>query len=115
MNQKLTYQQQTEKICELEKEISLRNERIAYLERMLYGDKKDRRKDVQEGLGLFDDQFQQAVDEREIKLTQAAHEIEEESKKRREASKKSGGEQTSRKIPVCGAARGMAYHLSRRC
>ena len=57
MNQKLTYQQQAEKICELEKVISLREERIAYLERMLYGDRKDRKKDAYEGPGLFDDQF----------------------------------------------------------
>ena len=72
MNQKLTYQQQTEKICELEKVIRLKEERIAYLERMLYGDRKDRKKEVQEGPGLFDGQFQQAVDEKEARLAKAA-------------------------------------------
>ena len=95
MNQKLTYQQQKERICELEKVIRLKEERIAYLERMLYGDKKDRKKDVQEGPGLFDDQFQQAVDEREASLDKAAQDIEEEAERRRAASKKSG----SRKRP----------------
>ena len=90
MNQKLTYQQQAEKICELEKVISLREGRIAYLERMLYGDRKDRKKYAYEGPGLFDDQFQQAVDERETKLTRAAYEIEQEAKRRREVSKQSG-------------------------
>ena len=74
----------------MEKVISLREERIAYLERMLYGDRKDRKKDAYEGPGLFEYQFRQAVDERETKLTRAAHEIEQEAKRRREVSKQSG-------------------------
>ena len=96
MNQKLTYQQQAERICELERIIRLKEEKIAYLKRMLYGDKKDRKKDVQDGPGLFDDQFQQAVDEREVKLDKAAQDIEKEAEKRRAASRKSG----SRKRPA---------------
>lgn len=102
MNQKLTYQQQTEKICELEKVIRLKEERIAYLERMLYGDRKDRKKEVQEGPGLFDGQFQQAVDEKEARLAKAAHDIEKEAEKRRETSRKSSSKNRPSKYQYTG-------------
>lgn len=70
-------------------EISLKA-RIAYLERMLYGAKSDRiaSKVPDNQPGLFDQLFQQAMDEKAAQIEQAAKEIEKEAQKRRTAAKK---------------------------
>ena len=52
------------------------SERIAYLERMLYGSKRDkRRQTLNEGPGLFDDEFNEALDEKQADIEQTAVEI----------------------------------------
>ena len=70
-------------------EISLKA-RIAYLERMLYGSKSDRiaSKVPDNQPGLFDELFQEAMDEKACQIEQTAKEIEKEAQKRRAAAKK---------------------------
>lgn len=65
-------------------------ERIAYLERMLYGAKSDRlaSKVPEDQPGLFDDFFQEAMDEKACQVEQMAKEIEKEAQKRRTSAKK---------------------------
>lgn len=65
-------------------------ERIAYLERMLYGSKRDKiSSKVPEGqLCLFDEEFKEAMDEKMNEITDMVKTIEDEAQKRREASKK---------------------------
>ena len=66
--------------------------RIAYLERMLYGPKSDKLglKAADEGQlpGFFDDEFKEAMEEKNCRIEQMAKEIEEERKKRHEGEKK---------------------------
>ena len=71
-------------------EISLRS-RIAYLERMLYGAKSDRllSKVPSNQPGLFDELFNEAMDEKALQIEQMAKEIEKEGCRRREKSRKS--------------------------
>ena len=77
---------------ELEQENVILRSRVAYLERMLYGAKSDRLslKVSEEGQlpGLFDEEFKEAMDEKEGQIQQMAKEIEEEGKKRRAREKK---------------------------
>ncbi len=76
---------------ELVAEITTLKQRIAYLERMLYGSKSDhiKKNAVQDGqLGLFDDLFKEAIDENAAKIEKAAKEIEEAAAKRRAAARK---------------------------
>ena len=64
-------------------------ERIAYLERMLYGPKSDKRQQtLNEGPGLFDDEFNEALDEKQAAIEETAAQIKTEADKRREQSKK---------------------------
>ena len=66
-------------------------QRIAYLERMLYGSKSDRIKldAASDGQpGLFDDFFKEAIDENAAKIEAAAKEIKEAADKRRKAAHK---------------------------
>lgn len=73
----------------LEEENRRKDERIAYLERMLYGSKRDkRRQTLNEGPGLFDDEFNQALDEKQAAIERAAAQIKDEAEKRRAQSKK---------------------------
>lgn len=75
---------------ELMAEIAHLKERILYLERQLYGSKRDRVAAIpSDGLPtLFDDEFKEALDEKAKKIENTAKEIEEESKKRRNREKK---------------------------
>lgn len=70
-------------------ELSLKA-RIAYLERLLYGAKSDRiaSKVPDNQPGLFDELFQEAMDEKVSQIEQTAKEIEKEAQKRRTAAKK---------------------------
>lgn len=64
-------------------------ERIAYLERMLFGSKRDRLKmPHQEGPGLFDDFFKEALDARDAAIQDTVKEIHDEAEKRRKKAKK---------------------------
>ena len=64
-------------------------ERIAYLERMLYGSRRDRRRQtLNEGPPLFDDEFKEALDEKHAAIEQTAREISAEAVRRREVSRK---------------------------
>lgn len=67
-----------------------KDERIAYLERMLYGAKRDKRKEIsQDNLpSLFDDQFNQALDEKEAAIEKTVKAIRSQSQRRRERVKK---------------------------
>lgn len=65
-----------------------KQERIAYLERMLFGSKRDKVTPLQEGPGLFDDFFNKLMGDKEAEIAKAAKEIKEESNKRRSSSKK---------------------------
>lgn len=58
-------------------------ERIAWLERMLFGSKRDKLKPVS-GPTFFDDEFKEALDERDAKIADAAKEIEAQAKRRQE-------------------------------
>ena len=71
-------------------EVSLRS-RIAYLERMLYGAKSDRLMSQVPSSqpGLFDELFNEAMDEKALQIEQMAKEIEKEGCRRREKNRKS--------------------------
>ena len=71
-------------------EVSLRS-RIAYLERMLYGAKSDRLMSQvpSNQPGLFDELFNEAMDEKALQIEQMAKEIEKEGCRRREKNRKS--------------------------
>ena len=76
---------------ELVAEITTLKQRIAYLERMLYGSKSDRIKKNAEPdgqLSLFDDLFKEAIEENAAKIEKAAKEIEAAAAKRRAAAHK---------------------------
>lgn len=64
--------------------------RIAYLERMLFGAKRDPKasKIAADMPGLFDDLFKKAMDDKAAEIEKAAAEIEKEAQKRRSASRK---------------------------
>ena len=76
---------------ELVAEITTLKQRIAYLERMLYGSKSDHIKKNAEPdgqLSLFDDLFKEAIEENAAKIEKAAKEIEAAAAKRRAAAHK---------------------------
>lgn len=81
----------------LREENRRQGERIAYLERLLFGAKSDRlslkKQDNQPG--LFDELFQEAMDEKAGQIEQAAKEIEKEAQKRRASAKKSPSRSTT--------------------
>ena len=73
----------------LEEENRRKDERIAYLERMLYGSKRDkRRQTLNEGPGLFEDEFNEALDERQAAIERTAAAIRAEADRRRKQPKK---------------------------
>ena len=65
-------------------------QRVAYLERMLYGIRSDklRPKESDNQPGLFDEILKEAMDEKAEQIKQTAEEIEQASQKRRQRSKK---------------------------
>lgn len=67
-----------------------KDERIAYLERLLYGAKSDRiaSRVPDNQPGLFDEQFKEAMDEKAMEIEQAAKEIEREAARRRTAARR---------------------------
>ena len=76
-----------EKKC-LSDELKIKSERIAYLERMLFGQKSDKKKNtLPPGPGLFDDEFEEACEEKAAAIRKAAKEIEDQAQKRRQRAK----------------------------
>lgn len=78
-------------IREKDNEILREKERIAYLERMLYGAKSDRlaSKVPPEQPGLFDEFFKEAMDEKMAGIEETVKKIKKEAQDRRAAAKKS--------------------------
>lgn len=68
-----------------DEDIRIKEMRIAYLERMLYGSKSDKilSKVPDNQPGLFDDIFQEALDEKQQQIEQTIKDIEAEASKRR--------------------------------
>lgn len=90
MNQVLSYEELLAEVMLLRESDRRKSERIAYLERLLYGSKRDRMaaKATEENQpGLFDELFDEAYDERAAQIQQAAKEIKAEAEKRRKTSK----------------------------
>lgn len=87
MKKELSYEELSMLVATLESENKRKDERIAYLERMLYGSKRDKKK-TYDGPGLFDKEFNEALDKRDAAIEKAADEIKAETAKRRAKAKK---------------------------
>lgn len=91
MKTKPTYEDLVLENAMLKELAKRKDERIAYLERMLYGAKSDRMKTSKvpdNQPGLFDEEFMQAMEEKALQVQQAAEEIEREAQRRRAEAKK---------------------------
>lgn len=97
MKNKPTHEELLAEIAVLREQNRRKDERIAYLERLLYGAKSDRiaSKMPDNQPGLFDELFQEAMDEKAMRIEQAAKEIEKEAQKRRASAKKAPSRPTS--------------------
>ncbi len=90
MNHAPSYEELLAEVMLLRESDRRKSERIAYLERLLFGSKSDRMASKAAEAnqpGLFDELFDEAYDERAAQIQQAAQEIKAESEKRRKASK----------------------------
>ncbi len=85
-----TYEELLSEIAALKEQNKRKDERIAYLERLLYGAKSDRiaSRVPDNQPGLFDELFNEAMDEKTRQVEQMANEIEKEARKRRAASQR---------------------------
>lgn len=85
-----TYEQLRDENALLREQNRRKDERIAYLERMLYASKSDRlrRSLPDDQPGLFDDQFREAMDEKADRIEKAAEQIEKAAASRRASSGK---------------------------
>lgn len=85
-----TYEQLLKENIRLREQNARRKERIAYLERILFGVKSDNRRDdyPQDQPGLFDDLFNEALSEKAAQIEKTAKEIEVEAQKRRASKPK---------------------------
>ena len=89
MNQAPSYEELLAEVMLLRESDRRKSERIAYLERLLFGSKSDRmaaKAAETNQPGLFDGLFDEAYDERAARIRQAAQEIKAESEKRRKTS-----------------------------
>ncbi len=89
MNQAPSYEELLAEVMLLRESDRRKSERIAYLERLLFGVKSDRMASKATRTnqpGLFDELFDEAYDERAAQIRQAAHEIKAEAEKRRKAT-----------------------------
>lgn len=86
-----TYDELLTEVSLLREQNRRKDERIAYLERLLYGVKSDRLASQvpEDQPGLFDELFEQAMNEKAMQVEQMAKEIEKEGARRRAAVKKS--------------------------
>lgn len=90
MNQAPTYEELLAEVMLLRESDRRKSERIAYLERLLYGVKSDRMASKASDAnqpGLFDELFDQAYNERAAQIQQAAQQIKAEAEKRRRSCK----------------------------
>lgn len=71
---------------ELQVKVQRLTERVAYLERLLWGGKRDKR--VAQGPTLFDELFNEAAEAKEAAIAETVQEIRKEAEKRRAAGKK---------------------------
>ena len=85
-----TYADLLAEVAFLKEQARRKDERIAYLERLLYGVKSDRMASrvPDNQPGLFDKLFEQAMDEKAMQIGKMAEEIEREACKRRAEAKK---------------------------
>lgn len=91
MNTTPTYEELLAEIYTLRAREIMLKERIAFLERRLFGAKSDRLTYVnpEDQPGLFDEMFKEAMDEKASQIDKMADDIEKESQKRRKSAKKS--------------------------
>ncbi|TGX79463.1 hypothetical protein E5358_14875 [Palleniella muris] len=90
MNNAPAYEELLAEVMLLRESDRRKSERIAYLERLLYGTKSDRmaaKAAEANQPGLFDELFDRAYDERAAQIQQTAQEIKAEAEKRRRSSK----------------------------
>ena len=85
MIKKEIYEQVLVENNELKTLLQRKEERIAYLERLLYGAKRD--KLAQQGPTLFDELFEKALDEKQSTLEEVAKDVDKEATSRREKRK----------------------------
>ena len=85
-----TYEELLAEIYTLRAREIMLKERIAFLERRLFGAKSDRLTYVnpEDQPGLFDEMFKEAMDEKASQIDKMADDIEKESQKRRKSAKK---------------------------
>ena len=97
MKTRPTVEELLAEIAVLREQNRRKDERIAYLERLLYGSKSDRiaSKVPANQPGLFDELFQEAMDEKARQIEQSAKEIEKEAQKRRASAKKASSRPAS--------------------
>ena len=90
MNTTPTYEELVAEIYTLRAREIMLKERIAFLERRLFGAKSDRLTYVNpdDQPGLFDEMFKEAMDEKASQIDKMADDIEKESQKRRKSAKK---------------------------
>ena len=90
MNTTPTYEELLAEIYTLRAREIMLKERIAFLERRLFGAKSDRLTYVnpEDQPGLFDEMFKEAMDEKASQIEKMADDIEKESQKRRKSAKK---------------------------
>ena len=90
MNTTPTYEELLAEIYTLRAREIMLKERIAFLERRLFGAKSDRLTYVNpdDQPGLFDEMFKEAMDEKASQIEKMADDIEKESQKRRKSAKK---------------------------
>ena len=90
MNTTPTYEELVAEIYTLRAREIMLKERIAFLERRLFGAKSDRLTYVnpEDQPGLFDEMFKEAMDEKASQIEKMADDIEKESQKRRKSAKK---------------------------
>ena len=90
MNTTPTYEELLAEIYTLRAREIMLKERIAFLERRLFGAKSDRLTYVnpEDQPGLFDEMFKEAMDEKASQIDKMADDIEKESQKRRKSAKK---------------------------
>ena len=90
MNTTPTYEELVAEIYTLRAREIMLKERIAFLERRLFGAKSDRLTYVnpEDQPGLFDEMFKEAMDEKASQIDKMADDIEKESQKRRKSAKK---------------------------
>lgn len=85
-----TYEELLAEVTVLRESDRRKSERIAYLERLLYGSKSDKlasKRAVDSQPGLFDELFNEAYDERAAEIQKTAEEIKTEAARRRKATK----------------------------